>query len=142
MKKQHIFLTLLPFLIFTIMGASPVQKKAEESLRKRVEGLMQAKVDGKWDVVYTYYDTGFRKAASQENFTKRSGRMDFKSFTIESLEILPSGNEATVKLKTDISMQGFDFKGKQEKQHWIKQDGEWFQKVNIGANPFAPKKKK
>ncbi len=139
MKKRLTFLTLLPFLalILSIGCAHCPPQSQEESLQKRVEGLMQAKIDGKWDVVYTFYDASFRNAVARENFAQKTKNISFKAFRIEKIEILSSGKEARVKVATDISFQGFDFKDAPKNQHWIKEKGKWFLKVTPSSdNPF------
>lgn len=139
MKNRRIFLALLPFLAltFSIGCAFFPPQRPEESLQKRVEGLMQAKIDGKWDVVYTFYDASFRNAVSKENFANRTRNLRFKGFKIEEIEMLPSSKEARVKVGMDISLQGFDFKDAPKNQHWIKEEGKWFLKVQPSRdNPF------
>ena len=137
MRKQRIFLIILPILIFSMGCASFLPSQREEvSLKKRVEALMQAKIDGRWDLVYDFYDTSFRKTTSRESFSRRTRKMLFKAYLIEEIAVLPSANEANVKVKVDILLQGFDFKGAPENQCWIKKKGDWFLKINPQKNPF------
>lgn len=139
MKKQ---LTILTFVFLLASALTCSEQSQDELLRKRVEELMQAKADGKWDVVHGLYDANFRKSVSESSFANQPRKMRFKSFTIEKLEILPSGTEAVVEVKSNVEMQGFEFKGAVNKQHWIKEGEQWFQKVKPRANPFAPTKMK
>lgn len=141
MKKRRMFLTLLPFLALILsIGCAhcpPPLQSPEESLQKRIEGLMQAKIDGKWDVVYTFYDASFRNAVAIENFAQKTKNITFKAFRIEKIKILSSRKEARVKVAIDISFQGFDFKDAPKSQHWIKEKGKWFLKVKpLSDNPF------
>jgi hypothetical protein len=55
--------------------------------------------------------------------------MDITAYKIESIEILPSGNEATVQVKQNISIKVFDFKDQAEKQQWVKEGFSWYLKV-------------
>ncbi len=141
--KKHLFIAFSAFVfVFLSAGHAFSQQKPEELLRKRVMELMQAKIGGKWDVVYTFYDSNFRNATSKESFLNRPRKMSFKNITIEKIEILPSGKEAKVEVKSDVTMQGFDFKGAPSKQHWIKEEDMWFQKVNPKMNPFGAQTQK
>jgi hypothetical protein len=42
------------------------------------------------------------------------------------MTMLPSGEQATVKVRTDISFMGYDFKGAPQTQNLVKERGEWF----------------
>jgi len=141
MKIHRIYSTILSSLVVILAigcASFPQQISKEESLRKRIDTLMQAKINGKWDIVYDHYDSSYRKTLPREQFANRSRSMQFKNFSIETIEILPSGKEAKVKVKSDISLQGFDFKGAPENQQWIEENGQWFLKVKPQKNPFAP----
>ena len=144
MKIYPMSAWLLSFLVAVILTtgcASFPQQRPEESLRKRVDALMQAKIEERWDAVYNLYDSSFRKTTPKEKFVYSTRNMRFKNFSIEEIEILPSGQEAKVKVRSDISVQGFDFKGVPEAQHWIREKGKWLLKVKTQQHPFAPKKK-
>jgi len=106
-------------------------KPPEEALRERVQGMMQAKNNKDWGTVYTYLDESFQKRESKEVFSKKIESMIFKAYTIEKIEILPSGKEATVKIKSDIQTKGFDFKGTPSTQHWIMEGREWRLQVPV-----------
>jgi hypothetical protein len=142
-RAYSTFLSPLVLIFILAIGCASLPQKIskEEALRNRVNALMQAKIDGKWDIVYDLYDSSYRKTLSREQFASRSRAMLFKNFSIETIEILPSGTEAKVKVRTDISMKGFDFKGAPENQNWIEENGKWFMKVKPQINPFAPRKK-
>jgi hypothetical protein len=138
--KDHPILIVVLLILLTGCAALP-HPSPEESLRARVEGLMQAKVDGKWDVVYGFFESSFRKTMSKEKYSNVPRGISFENFTIETIEILSSGKEATVNVKSDISMQGFTFKGAPEKQRWVKEGRQWFLKAKPRTHPFAPQKK-
>jgi hypothetical protein len=116
---------------------SPVTTK-QETLDERVNHYMQARLDGKWSHVYTFFDSSSRETLSRESFMNRTRKMSFTGFTIAETTMLPSGDQATVKVKIDISHMGFEFKGVSEMQNWVKERGEWFVKSNI----TEPKKQK
>lgn len=138
MKCYRIYLSSsLVFLFVLMLGcATSPPLKPEDALQKRVDGLMQAKIHDKWDVVYSYYNSSYKKAVSQNQFLQISRKVKFKSCKIEKMDILPEENEANVKVKYDISMGGFDFKNASENQHWVKEGRQWFLKVNPHTNPF------
>ena len=125
-------------LVFSVSGAVialvcgcatlPFPKDEGEELRDRVVRMMEAKTTGNWDLVYDYYDPAFRSSTSKGEFTSKN-RILFKAYTIQKMEILPSGKEARVEISNDISMQGFDFKDAPETQHWVNIDGKWYYKV-------------
>jgi hypothetical protein len=97
--------------------------------------MMDAKVAGKWDLVYDLYDPATRPKASGEG-SSPAGRNIFEGYVIESLEILESGEEARVEISNDISIQGFDFKGAPEVQRWVKVKGKWYFSRKKNAFPI------
>lgn len=101
----------------------------EEALRSRVEKLMNAKVNNDWAEVYDCLASSYRKEMAQKDFVQMKRDMRFIKYTIDSIEIQPSGDEAIVKLKYDVKMQSFDFNDRPETQHWIKEDGNWFEVI-------------
>ena len=52
--------------------------------------------------------------------------MNFKAFSIEEIKVLPSGDQATVKVRMDFPYMGYTFKGVSQMQTWVKEKGEWF----------------
>ena len=136
MKKNSNRKILFVLFIVIISLASTAcaalkSKPPEEALKERVQGMMQAKINKDWGSVYTYFDESFQKRESKEVFSNKIGGIIFKAYTIESIEILPTGKDATVKIKSDIQTNGFDFKGTPETQHWIMEEGEWHLQVPI-----------
>lgn len=113
-------------------------KKPEERVRESAQTMMQAKVDGKWDQVYDLYDADYRKTITREDFIKRPRNTTYKGFAIESVEVLPSGTEAVVRMTETVSVQTFEFKSPVIPQRWIKaDDGKWYQRVEESQNPFS-----
>jgi hypothetical protein len=104
-------------------------RSPEENLRIRVEDMMNARVNDDWGKVYGYLDSGYRNRVSKTNFLNIRREMDITSYKIESIEILPSGKEATVQVKQNISIKVFDFKDQAEKQQWVKEGFSWNLKV-------------
>lgn len=137
------FLALLPFLalIMSIGCATLPEKEHHQSLEERVKNYMQAQVDGKWDRVYSFLDSSYRKTVSRESFINRPQKLSYKGFSIEEITILPSGDQATVKVRIDISFMGYDFNRAPRTQHWIKESGVWFITVESAQNPFVPSQK-
>ncbi|MCP4131623.1 MAG: hypothetical protein GY754_11650 [bacterium] len=68
--------------------------------------------------------------------------MSFKNSAIEKIEILASGKEAKIEIKSDVTMHGSDFKGAPSRQYWIKEGDMWFQKVNPKTNLFGSQMQK
>ena len=109
-KTMQFLLIIIPILVLAGCAASGhAVKKSEDALRKRVEKYIQARIDKNREVLYKLHDSSFRKGTPEDQFINREEKIVYKSFSIESVEMLPSG-EARVKLKTEISFRGFDFK--------------------------------
>jgi len=120
---------------------APVTTK-QETLEERVKNYMQAQIDGKWDRAWSFYDSSSRERVSRESYLNRARKLSYKGFAIEEITMLPSGDQATVKVKIDISFMGYDFKGGPQTQNWVKESGEWFVKEpQSRKNPFAPQEK-
>ncbi|MDA8405180.1 MAG: hypothetical protein M0Z56_13440 [Desulfobacteraceae bacterium] len=131
-SRKILFFLFIVIISVASAACAVLQSKApEEALRERVQGMMQAKINKDWGAVYTYFDESFQKRESKEVFSKKIGEIIFKTYTIESIEILPTGKDATVKIKSDIQAKGFDFKGTPETQHWIMEGGEWRLQVPV-----------
>ncbi len=101
---------------------------------------MQAQIDRKWDRAYTFLDRSSRENMTRESYVSRTRKTSNTGFTIGEVTMLPSGDQATVKVRMDISYMGFNFKAVSQTQHWVKERGEWF--VNIGQqNPLIKQEK-
>ena len=113
----------------------------QETLEERVKNYMQARIDGKWDHAYTFIDSASRERIPREQY--RPGKIAYKGFTIEEITVLPSGDQATVKLRIDISFKGYDFKRASQTQNWVKEKGGWFIKPppQSRKNPFSLQEK-
>ena len=138
MNRHPIPRGLIAALAILMLTAACDFKKPEERVRERARLLLQAKVDGKWDQVYDLYDADYRKTITREAFAKRPRTMSYKAFTIEGVEILPSGTEAVVRVTETVSIQTFEFRSPVIPQRWIKaDDGKWYQRVEESQNPFG-----
>jgi len=121
---------------------SPMGAK-QETLEERVKNYMQAEIDGKWDHAYSFFDATSRERISRESYGNRAGKVSYKGFAIEEIKILPSGDQATVKVRIDISFMGYDFKGAPQTQSWVRERGEWFFKSEPQSRktPFTAQEK-
>ena len=94
--------------------SSPSAK--QETLEERVKNYMQAQIEGKWDHAYSFLHSSYREKVSKENYVHRARELSFKGFAIEEITMLPSGDEATVKVRIDLSYMGYVFPRAPEKQ--------------------------
>ena len=99
---------------------------------------MQARIDGEWNKVYTFFDSSYRKTVSRESFVHTQRNILFKAFKVKEINVSPSENQATVKVRIDIALQGVTFPDAPQTQYWIKESGEWFlKKTGQKMNPFT-----
>jgi len=113
----------------------------QETLKERVENYMQAQIDGEWDHVYSFFHSSYREKVSKEAFVNRDRKLSFKRFEIEEITVLPSGDEATVTVRIDISMMGYLFPRAPQKQNWAKENGGWYVKGSDRRSPFTQQQK-
>ncbi len=121
---------------------SPAMAK-QETLEERVKNYMQAQIDGKWDRVYSFFDSSSREKISRESYVSRARNLSYRGFGIDEITMLPSGDQATVKVRIDIFFGGYNFKGAPQTQNWVKERGEWFVKSEPQSRktPFNQQKK-
>ncbi|MFZ5765699.1 MAG: hypothetical protein ACOY4H_08890 [Thermodesulfobacteriota bacterium] len=130
---------LLAVLLLASSACSTMNMTAqppEEALRERVEQMMQAKTEEKWDIVYDLCDHAYRDKVSKEEFLKRKHNIGFVSYAVDQIAIKPSGAEADVTLKLDMLMMGFLFEKTPTVQQWVKEDGKWYFVMKDPGNPF------
>jgi hypothetical protein len=115
----------------------------KESLEERAKNYMQAQIDRKWDRAYTFFDSASREGETRESYLSRSRKLSNKGFKIEEIKVLPSGDQATVKVSIDISYMGYNFPGVSQTQNWVYERGEWFVKSGLKSqkNPFNMQEK-
>jgi hypothetical protein len=120
----------------------PITAK-QETLEERVKNYMQAQIDGKRDRAYSFFDSSSRERISRESYVNRTGKLSYKGFAIEEITMLPSGDQATVKVRIEISFMGYDFNRAPQTQNWVKERGEWFLKSEPRSrkNPFTTQEK-
>jgi hypothetical protein len=124
---------------------SPLTVEQEkEKLDERVKNYMQAQIDKKWDRAYTFLDSSFRARVTRETYIATPRKISYTGFRIEEITVLPAGDQATVKVKIDIMVMGFDFKRGDQTQNWIKEKGEWYVKSEPPSQrtPFGPPQEK
>ncbi len=140
MKQRFSALCLV--LVLLSGCASVSRNVTEDSLKKRVDGYMQATVSEKWEKVYTYFCSEHQAKESLEKFVNKPRNVKIKKYIIENSAILPSGNEADVKLKFEIEFQGYTFQDAPQTQRWIREKGDWYMNPPQKTNPFSPNQKK
>lgn len=136
--KSFIFRGLIFILALSVTGCAALQfqgKTEKQKLRARVTQLVQAKIDGDWDKVYSLLYSGYRQNVSLKAFRLKK-RFVFKSFTIENIRF-EAPDKALVKVKHEITMQGFDFKDALDNQTWVKENGKWFLRISPTETPFS-----
>lgn len=134
-------LSLIPIILIFLCGCATVPMTSsppKEPLKRSVKKMMQAKVDGRWDLVYDYFDQGYKKKVSRQQFSGIPRSMFFHSFTIDSFELDPSGQKAVVKLTSTFSARGFRFDEVESVQNWKIENGQWVL-IMKDANPFIDK---
>ena len=121
---------------------SPITAK-QETLEERVKNYMQAQIDGKWHRAYSFFDSSSREKVARESYVNHTRNLSYKGFATEEIKMLPSGDQATVKVRIDISFMGYDFKGAPQTQNWVKERGEWFLKSELQSRktPFDMQEK-
>jgi hypothetical protein len=131
----------LMFILLAGCAALSSITAKRESLEERVKNYMQAQIDRKWDRAYTFLDRSSRENMTRESYVSRTRKTSNTGFTIGEVTMLPSGDQATVKVRMDISYMGFNFKAVSQTQNWVKERGEWFIKWS-GNNAPLPQQQK
>jgi hypothetical protein len=129
-KGWMLFLSVMLLTIGVCSCSTLPFRSSEEALRIRVEEMMNARINDDWEKVYGYLDSGYQNRISKTNFLNIRREMDYIKYSIVSVEVQPSGREAVVQVKQDISIKMFDFKDQPEKQQWVKDGFSWYLKVN------------
>ncbi|MCU0598039.1 MAG: hypothetical protein MUE70_02135 [Desulfobacterales bacterium] len=129
-KSRMLTLSVMLLTIWICSCSTLPFGSSEEALRKRVEGMMNAKINDNWEEVYAYLDPVYRNKTPEKTFINFNREMAFKKYSIVSIEIQPSGTEAIVKVKQDLNVKIFDFKDQLDTQNWIKDGFTWYLKVN------------
>ena len=120
-------------------GCAALSPVKEEPLEERVKNYTQAQIDRKWSRAYEFLDSSSREKVDRESYISQPRKLPYRKFTIEEITVAPSGDQATVTIKTDIAYKGYFFKGGTHVQHWVKEKGGWFVKSGPPAKktPFT-----
>jgi hypothetical protein len=131
-SKQKILMGVIFLILGAYLGACSTFsfRSAEEQLRARVDGLMTARINSEWGKVYEFYAPAYKENNSRDAFVAKSRQSNVLRYQIESIEIAPSGDEATVKVKNDMSALTFEFPGIVMTQRWVKTGWNWYLDVN------------
>ena len=117
---------LLILVLFATAGCQILAfAPPEQALQDRVSAMMTARVNEDWRTVYQYLEPDYREQVSEDKFAGMARNIFFSNFSIDSLDIAPSGKEADVVVKYDMSVMQFDVPGHSEKQKWIRH-GRWY----------------
>jgi hypothetical protein len=131
----------LIILTASISCASKSNEKLEETLRQRVESYMKASIEGDWASAYPFFESSYRKAVSEDQFTSKPRKVRTKGYTLKRIEMAPDGETAKIELSLDISFQGYTFKDAPKTQTWIWEKGNWYIKItDNAASPPLPKR--
>jgi hypothetical protein len=114
----------------------------QETLEERVNHYMQAQMDGKWDRAYSFFDSSSRERETRESYVNRTRKLSNRGFSVVEIKMLPSGDQATVKVKTDVQYMGYKFEGVSQTQNWVREGGEWFVQWLGNAAPFPSQQKR
>ncbi|MHB8909178.1 MAG: nuclear transport factor 2 family protein, partial [Syntrophales bacterium] len=130
MKKNGRTLVAAACCLMLILtaGCAALSPAKEEPIEERVKNYMQAQMERKWDRAYEFFDSSSREKVARDSYVYRVRTVNFKAFKIENIEVLPSGDEATVKVRMDIPYMGYNFQGVSQMQTWVKEKGQWFVK--------------
>lgn len=134
-NKRTLWAAVLGMIVILSVGCaalSPLTPK-QETLEERVKNYMQAQIDGKWDIAYSFFEASYRARVSREAYINRPKKMAYKGFAVDEITVLPPGDQATVKVSTDFSFMGYEFKRAPQMQNWIKEKGAWFLKAKAKA---------
>jgi hypothetical protein len=137
------FATACCLIVVLLAGCAALSSlnTKQETLEERVNNFMQAQIDGKWDQAYSFFHSSYREKVSKEKYVNQTRKLSYKKFTIEEISVLPPGNEATVKVRIDLSFMGLVFPRAPQKQDWAKENGGWFIKWSDKEAPFPRRQK-
>jgi hypothetical protein len=113
----------------------------QESLEERIKNYMQAQIDQEWDHAYEFFDSSSRRKIARESYVYRTRTLGYTGFRMEEINMLPSEDQATVKVRIDVMAMSFNFRGVSQTQNWVKEKGGWFVKSEQQKNPFVTQEK-
>jgi hypothetical protein len=106
----------------------------ESTVRQRVEAFWQAMQDEEYAKVYDLFDPFFRARNSLERYLRTTGRIAYKGFNVESVDV--EGPRAQVKTKIQVQIKPFRASTGEKIERpevettidetWLNIDGQWF----------------
>ena len=132
-NRQEINLLILWIMVMSFISACqslPLQSP-EQVLQNRVTRMMAARGNQNWAEVYEYLAPDYQNRISQGKFVGMPRNVLYGDFVLESIKIGPSGNEAVVTVKYDMTVMSFDVKGRSETQEWVKTGGKWYYQMKV-----------
>lgn len=144
MIKQIIqFATLGILLLAAMTGctklASPLLPPTDR-LHMRVTAVWNAKTVHDWGAVYDAATEESRSKMKKDRFINHAN-VKVLDYSIESIEISPSGDKALVSVQYSVMQNGYTFNHIQSKDEWIWEKNEW--RINLlpyfdaGKKPFS-----
>jgi len=130
MKTNRAIVWLLALVFLSGCMTAVSKKTGKALLQERVDAYMQAKENGNWAAVYPFFDSSTKKQIPAEKFKHAQRALSIKSYQIEKIEILPSGKEADVVVKSLVSFQMYEIKDT-DKQKWIIEENNWYVKGKL-----------
>lgn len=123
-RNISILVIMITFLISACQSLPLLSP--EQSLESRVTGMMAARTAQDWGGVYEYLNPDYKIKVTKGNFVGMNREILYGDFAVESMVIAPSGIDAVVKTKYDMTVMGFDVADHSETQNWKKIDGKWY----------------
>lgn len=118
-------LSLLMTSMLTACATFPM-RSPDQAVRARAEALMKAKVNKDWSKAYTFFDPAYKQAVPESQYLGNISKMEFKNFTIDNVTVAPDGKHATAVVKSDVILNGLEFKGHKTTLDWVKEGGKWY----------------
>lgn len=97
----------------------------EAQLMERVTDYWAAKADGDAIATYPFYSSAYRGEVPLKSHARR-GNIAFSSWSLQSLEVLPSVEEARVTVQADMQVMGLTFANATMTENWVLEDGVWY----------------
>lgn len=125
---KRIFFFLLGGVVFLLAGCQTLQVQPvspETQLRERVTAYWTAKADNDSIETYPFYASRYREEVPLKTHARR-GNITFSEWRLESLEVLPSGEEARVTVLADMKVMGLTFENATMTEKWVLEEGSWY----------------
>ncbi|MFW5792390.1 MAG: hypothetical protein ACOCVU_06970 [Desulfohalobiaceae bacterium] len=115
-------------LLLLAAGCQTMQVRTagpEKELRERVAAYWAAKADNDPIATYPFYASGYREEVPLKTHVRR-GNIAFSDWSLDSLEVLPSGEEAKVTIQADMQVMGLTFENATMTEKWVLEEGSWY----------------